>query len=220
MNDDDDLQLNRRRALKLIASTAASVPVVACSTHDRSPTQQVQPPAAEKTVPAQSLFDPDMLNPVVPWSLVLTDSELRTLKVLCDLIIPADDVSPSAGALGAQDYINEYVSAPYEHCRQDLIKVRGGIVWIDSESQRRFDKTFAVLEPQRQTAICDDIKWEQSARPQYKTGAGFFAKVRDLTATAFYTTEQGMADIGYVGNKPLAAFEGPPDEVLKKLGLA
>ncbi|MEJ2418395.1 MAG: gluconate 2-dehydrogenase subunit 3 family protein [Exilibacterium sp.] len=220
MNDDDDLKLNRRRALKLIASTAASVPVVACSTQDRSPTQQVQPPAAEKTVPAQSLSDPDMLNPVVPWSLVLTDSELRTLKVLCDLIIPADDVSPSAGALGAQDYINEYVSAPYEHCRQDLIKVRGGIVWIDSESQRRFDKTFAALEPQWQTAICDDIKWEQSARAQYKTGAGFFAKVRDLTATAFYTTEQGMADIGYVGNKPLAAFEGPPDEVLKKLGLA
>jgi hypothetical protein len=29
-----------------------------------------------------------------------------------------------------------------------------------------------------------------------------------------------MKDIGYVGNTPLATFDGPPAEVLKKLGLA
>jgi hypothetical protein len=28
-----------------------------------------------------------------------------------------------------------------------------------------------------------------------------------------------MKDIGYVGNVPLASFDGPPTEVLRKLGL-
>jgi hypothetical protein len=30
----------------------------------------------------------------------------------------------------------------------------------------------------------------------------------------------GMKDIGYVGNVPLATFDGPPIEALKKAGLA
>jgi len=29
-----------------------------------------------------------------------------------------------------------------------------------------------------------------------------------------------MKDIGYVGNVPLTTFDGPPREVLKRLGLA
>jgi hypothetical protein len=29
-----------------------------------------------------------------------------------------------------------------------------------------------------------------------------------------------MRDIGYVGNMPLAKFEGPPAELIQKLGLA
>ena len=49
--------------------------------------------------------------------------------------------------------------------------------------------------------------------------ARFFAKVRDLTATAFYTTPEGMADIGYVGNLPSTEWGLPPAEVLRHLGL-
>ena len=43
---------------------------------------------------------------------------------------------------------------------------------------------------------------------------------RGLVAAGFYTTPIGMKDIGYVGNEPLTAFEGPPPAVLKKLGIA
>jgi hypothetical protein len=50
--------------------------------------------------------------------------------------------------------------------------------------------------------------------------ARFFDMVRDLTATGFYTTVEGMRDIGYVGNTPLDRFDGPPPEVLRRLGLA
>ena len=55
----------------------------------------------------------------------------------------------------------------------------------------------------------------------------FFRRFRWLAAGAFYTTEEGMADVGYIGNTPIAGeYPGPSDEamahlagVLKQLGL-
>jgi len=57
------------------------------------------------------------------------------------------------------------------------------------------------------------------AKPELKAGAKFFAKFRDLTAGGFYTTPEGMKDVGYIGNVPLAEFKNPPPEVLTKLGI-
>ena len=36
---------------------------------------------------------------------------------------------------------------------------------------------------------------------------------------AYYGTPKGWKAIGYVGNMPLPALDGPPQEVLDKLGL-
>jgi hypothetical protein len=90
---------------------------------------------------------------------------------------------------------------------------------MDDEAQRRFKKGFAALAPAQMTAICDDISARQPAA-QFAEATVFFGKFRGLVAGGFYTTPVGMKDIGYVGNEPLTAFEGPPASVLKKLGLA
>jgi hypothetical protein len=50
--------------------------------------------------------------------------------------------------------------------------------------------------------------------------AKFFASFRDLTVGGFYSTPQGREDVQYMGNTPLERFDGPPIEVLKKVGLA
>ena len=73
----------------------------------------------------------------------------------------------------------------------------------------RFTTTFAKLSATQMSAIADDIV----ADP-------FFVRYRALTAGGFYTTPVGMKDLKYVGNVALTTFEGPPVEVLKKLGLA
>lgn len=217
---DEKLNLNRRSALKLIATTAAAVPAIGCVDKIAQTEKALTPvQAAVKTAPVRTATDPDLLNPTIPWDFVLEEGELKTLATLCDVIIPADSVSPSASSLGAHNYINEYVSAPFDNNKADLVLVRGGIVWLNSESQKRFGEVFINLDDAQKAAICDDIKWEKTAEPQYQAGARFFTKVRKLAATAFYTTEEGMADIGYVGNKPIATFPGPPPEVLQKLGL-
>jgi gluconate 2-dehydrogenase gamma chain len=213
-NDNSSTNLKRRDALKLLATAAVSIPVMSMAGQAAAVTA--------KTKGAELIYrptDPDMLKPVVPWSMTLTQAELDDLAVLADIIIPADAQSPSAASLGAQHFINEWVSAPYPQQKADLVLVRGGLVWLNGEAKKRFGKAFAKLSAAEQRQICDDICFEPKAAANLKHGARFFAKVRDLTATAFYTTEPGMADIGYIGNKPMASFDGPSDEVLRKLKL-
>jgi len=150
---------------------------------------------------------------------VLTEDELATLASLCDVIIPADERSPGAARLGAHEFIDEWVSAPYDGNRGDLVLVRGGLAWLDVEARERFGTEFTGLTLDQKHGICDDICYAPDAEPGYRAAARFFDRVRDLTATAFWTTEEGMADLGFVGNRPMASFEGPPREVLERLGL-
>lgn len=122
--------------------------------------------------------------------------------------------------MGAPAYINEHVSAPYDNNARDLVRVRGGVSWLNLESQKRYGKSFTRLTNAEKTAICDDICYPPRAKPEHLTGARFFSLVRNLTATAFYTTDEGMKDIGYVGNVAQLKWGPPPPAVLKHLDLA
>lgn len=153
------------------------------------------------------------------WPLTLNESERRVATALCDVIIPADGKSPAASEVHLVDFIDEWVSAPYELQQSHRKIVLDGLEWIDAEAQRRFQASFADLETHQQHAICDDICYEPKAAQPFKRAAKFFATFRDLTAGGFYTTSTGWKDIGYVGNVALEKFEGPPPEVLKHIGI-
>ena len=232
----DGAGMDRRHALKIMALAAAApalapgkagaaevVPPTPSSAGDAAAGDgTTRGPQEAGSGPRGDAWDPDLLNPVVPWERSLTEDELATLVVLCDVIIPADDRSPAASAVGAPDFIDEWVSAPYDGNRRDKVLVRGGLVWLDNESARRFGPgpRFRDLTPEQHHAICDDICYGPDAAPEFQAASRFFDKVRDLTATAFYTTSEGMQDIQYVGNVPLPAWGPPPPEVLRHLGLA
>ncbi|MDH3732666.1 MAG: gluconate 2-dehydrogenase subunit 3 family protein [Gemmatimonadota bacterium] len=225
--------VTRRRALQVLAASAAAaaaLPAAACAPGEESVGGRPEgasvtsgsedaPRAGANPLARNTPTDPDLLAPIIDWELVLTEEELEKLAVLCDVIVPADEHSPSASAVGAHEFINEWVSAPYEGNERDLTRVRGGLVWLDRESRSRFDSPFADLTDAQKTQICDDICYEPNASEELKSAARFFDRVRDLTSTAFWTTEEGMADLGFVGNVPMGAFEGPPREVLERLGL-
>jgi Gluconate 2-dehydrogenase subunit 3 len=169
--------------------------------------------------------DPDLSKVYKPgelWPLTLTGPQRQSAQVLCDLIIPADSSSPSASQVGVVDFIDEWISAPYKPQRQDRAKVLKGLAWLDREAASRYGPggSFAALSQEQQTAICDDICLVEKAQPHFVRAAKFFARYRDLTAGGFYTTPQGRQDVRYVGNVPLTHFDGPPAEVLKKVGLA
>lgn len=226
--------LKRRELIKSIAATAIALPMAgslaACSPDSRKlpvvdgKNGTMRPAAAAGTPtdgPRGTLSDPDLLNPKISWEMQLTSAELTTLAALCDMIIPADEKSPSASQVGVPAYVNEYVSAPFDRYKRALVQVRGGLIWLNVESAKRFGgKKFEELTNEQKTAICDDICYTKTAKPEFKQAAQFFDRVRDITAEGFYTTDEGMKDIGYVGNVALQSFDGPPPEVLRHLGLA
>lgn len=220
--------LVRRDALKAMAAVA-SLPILsglplADAEAQGAPAAKagapasLQPPRAAGG-PRGDAWDPDLLRPKKDWPRKLTTSEMATLAALADMIIPADDKSPSASAVGAHHYINEYVSAPGDGSARDLVRVRGGVSWLNLESQQRFGKRFTQLTVAQKTAICDDICYVPKAKPEHKAGARFFSLVRNLVATGFYTTDAGMKDVGYVGNVALPKWDPPSPAVLKALGL-
>jgi len=201
--------LARREAVKLVMAGAAAGPLLGCGSENVP---------VEKS--AQSMTDPDLVNPVVPWDAILTNAEMKAVTALCDVILPEDDVSPSASAVGVPEFINEWVSAPYSDQERDLQTIRGGLVWLNTESDKRYGTAFHTLEKGQQIAICEDIHHQSDAGPEFRQAAAFFDRFRWLTLCGFYTTEAGRKDVGYIGNVPLNEFPGATEEQLRYLGLS
>jgi len=210
--------MKRRDALKVLGVAAAASACRPTGDQAKAATE-AGPASPAREGPAGTPADPDLIHPKIWWTKQMTAAELTTLAALCDTIIPEDEVSPSASAVGVPDYIDEWASAPYDWARDGLASIRKGLAWLDTEANRRFGHPFAAITPEQRNAIADDICYLPKARPEHQEAARFFDKVRDLAATAFYTTTEGMKDVGYVGNVPLDRFPPPPPEVLKRLGL-
>jgi hypothetical protein len=205
--------------VKLIAAAASAPALLAACTTDPVGRASARQSAAQHVGPAGTLTDPDLVHPVVPWQLTLSEGERATLAALCDLILPADSGSPAASALGAHDFIDEWVSAPYEAMRADGTRIREGLTWLEGESLRWYHTDFAALDSGRQGVICDTICDPADTPLELQSQAVFFDRVRELTVIAHFTTREGMADLGYVGNVPLKEWLAPPLEVLRQVGL-
>jgi hypothetical protein len=207
----DSIRVDRRTALKwvLAASAALQLPAgVALADSTKSVAGYGKVPDLLKIYKIGEL-----------WPLTLNEHQRATATVLSDLIIPADDRSPAASKVGVVDFIDEWISAPYPANQRDKPVVIQGLAWLDQESQRRFKKNFSALMEKERVAICDDISAAKPAA-QFEQAAQFFSRFRALTAGGYYTTPVGMKDLGYVGNVAMTKFDGPPPEVMKKLGLA
>ncbi|MET0813763.1 MAG: gluconate 2-dehydrogenase subunit 3 family protein [Pseudoxanthomonas sp.] len=166
--------------------------------------------------------DPDLLKVYGPgsiWPLTLDERQRRIAAALCDLIVPADAEGPGAVAVGVVDFINEWVSAPYPQQVADREQILTGFDWLDAQAQQRFSRSFGESSASQRSAICDDICYLPRTSAGFEQAAEFFARYRDLTIGGFSTSPQGRQYLGYVGNVPLASFEGPPPEVLKLVGV-
>ena len=67
--------------------------------------------------------------------------------------------------------------------------------------------------------MLDDIAWPAKARAEMSQGVAFFNDFRDLTASGFWSSKLGVADIGYLGNQFVGQWNGCPPEQLAKLGV-
>jgi hypothetical protein len=144
-----------------------------------------------------------------------TAQEMATITVLCDIIIPKDDISGSASEAKVPEFIEFIVKEKTEN----QVPLRGGLRWLDMQCLTRYEKAFKDCSTQQQMEMVDEIAWPKKAKKEMAVGVKFFNLMRNLTATGFYTSEIGVKDLGYKGNVP-NQWNGVPDDVLKQYGLA
>ena len=140
--------------------------------------------------------------------------EMKTIAVLADIIIPRDERSGSATDAGTPAFI-EFIAKDKPEFQTPL---RGGLGWLDNEAQKRFGNVFIEITPQQRIEIVEDIAYPERKKPGMSHGVAFFNLMRNLTATAFWSSKIGITDIGYMGNTP-NVWNGVPEEVLKQYGL-
>ena len=217
---DNSGQIDRRMALKWIGAAAAAAAIFPhASAQDKLPRPASTAPGGQRIG-----TDPVLNKNYVPgdlWPLTLTSKQRKAAASLTDLILPPDnpgDKLPSQ--LGVQEFIDEWISSPYDETAKDRPVITEGLDWLDAEAQRRFQKDFVDLAEPQKCAIADDICGKTAVKKEFKSAQNFFGRFRYLAASGYYTTPQGWKDVGYVGNVPTVNFDGPTPEALKHLGLA
>ena len=144
-----------------------------------------------------------------------TPDELKTITVLSDIILPADSTSGSASQVGVPAFIEFMMKDQPQH----QTPMRGGLMWLNNQSNKRFQKAFIGCSNAQQIQIVDDIAYPEKVKSDMRQGAAFFTLLRNFVVTGFYTTQVGFSDLGYVGNRP-NNWEGVPEDVLKQYGVA
>lgn len=202
--------MNRRESLKALGFIAAGSGLLtaACNTKDAKNTTAAN---ADK-LPGVQDFEYERTARLKEEKF-FDDHEMATITVLADIIIPKDSKSGSASEAGVPDFIEFIV----KDLPDNKIPMRGGLRWLDLQTKRRHGNVFIKCDTKDQLALIDEIAYPELAKPEMQQGAAFFSLMRNLTSSGFYTSEIGIKDIGYAGNKP-GVWNGVPDDVLKEHG--
>lgn len=129
------------------------------------------------------------------------EHQMETLGVLCALILPANEKYGSATDVGVPDFI-EFMAKDIPAYQTEL---KGGLMWLDHKSNKDYSVEFKKATPEQQKVILDGIAFPDEKEPTYEQN--FFSLVRNLTVTGYYTSKEGIEDLGYKGNTPMFGME-------------
>ncbi|MEH6679268.1 MAG: gluconate 2-dehydrogenase subunit 3 family protein [Sediminicola sp.] len=143
--------------------------------------------------------------------------EMDTMKVLCALILPANEKFGSATDAGVPDFI-EFMSKDIPELQTPL---RGGLMWLDHASNKDFGTVFTKATAEQQKQLLDTVAFPDITIPlvQQPLPFQFFSLMRNLTLTGYYTSKMGIEDLGYKGNSP-NVWDGVPEDVLQQHGVS
>ena len=197
--------ISRRAALGLIAGAPAAAALVwtdveARQAHEHAAAARAQ--AATQAAPFKPKF--------------FTAHEYSTVGVLVDLIIPRDGRSGSATDAGVPAFMDfMMIDQPRRQ-----IAMRGGLALVDRLATGRFDKRFTACADRERRQLLDEIAYTSNPDRGLSHAIAFFSSFRDLTASGFWSTKMGVADLQYQGNVFVSEWNGCPDAALRKLGVS
>lgn len=208
--------MDRRKYLKVLGLTTVSGGLLldACKNADEKANGS-EVKTDEGALPYDRMEEEKTAHKALSSNTFFTPHEMATVAILCDIIIPADEISGSATQAKVPDFIEFMVKDKPEF----QTPMRGGLKWLDVQMMKQHGKPFKDCSNSEKIAMVDAIAYPAKAAPNMKQGVSFFNLMRNLTASGFFSSEMGMKDVGYAGNKP-NQWNGVPDEVLKQYGLS
>jgi gluconate 2-dehydrogenase subunit 3-like protein len=195
--------ISRRAALQMLGAAPAAAaivwtPVEARQAHEHAAQARAKAPAAR--------FKPKFF----------TAREYATIGVLVDLIIPRDERSGSATDAGVPEFMDfMMIDQPRRQ-----VAMRGGLALIDRLASDRAGKRFVECSDAQRRAVLDEIAYTTNPDPGLSQAITFFSTFRDLTASGFWSSKMGVADLQYQGNVFVDEWTGCPGPALAKLGVS
>lgn len=192
--------ISRRAALKIVTSA----PLAAALVWTPAEAEQAHE-HAQQAQAARKPFSPKFFKP----------NEYAMVTILVDLIIPRDERSGSATDAGVPPFMDfMMIDQPRRQ-----VAMRGGLALVDRLSNARFGKRFVSASDAQRRQLLDEIAYTTNPDPGLSHAVAFFSSFRDLTASGFWSTKMGVADLQYQGNVFVDEWNGCPERALQKLGV-
>lgn len=198
--------MNRREAMKAFAIVSIAGTLELSPSHVQRAFTHVE-----------SLEEPGQQQSYAPR--FFTRSEWQTVRMLVDYIIPRDAKTGSATDAKVPEFM-DFLLADREASTSNQVAIRGGLGWLDRESRDRFGARFVAATDAQRRQILDDIAWPARARPEMSQGVAFFTRMRDFTASGFYSSAMGWRDLDFVAPTAHPSWDGCPPAALQKLGVS
>jgi hypothetical protein len=135
--------------------------------------------------------------PKPAWKPLLFDAhQNETVVTLSELIIPATD-TPGAKAARVNEYIDLLLHDGAPERRNLFLS---GLAWLDGYAIRQHGKPFVRCTADQQVGMLKSI--DRATDEALKPGAAFFAEVKRLTVSGYYTTKIGIDELNKGGRVP------------------
>jgi hypothetical protein len=203
-------EMNRRELLASIAAGAAALSIpregleAAAAHAQEALLAEQQAQHAHQQAPARAA-QPSAYTPKQ-----FTPDEYRLVRLLVDYVIPRDARSGSATDAGVPQFM-DFILGEYPGNRAWM---KDGLAWVNAECRRRFAQGFISCSEAQRRELLDAIAYPKRALEEDRPGVEFFTRFRNLTASGFWTSRIGIADLGYTGNRPVTEWVGTPANVL------
>ncbi len=159
--------------------------------------------------PAEAAFDEELL-----CTQYFEDSELETIRVLANLILP-----PNEKGTIEQAGVVEFIEFMVKDVPEFQVKIRGGMMWLNGYCNSKYNTVFTLCTEDQQKEVLDGIAYPDPEAKEQVQEVQFFSLMRNLVLTGYFTSEIGIKELDYRGNTS-NVWDGVPQEVLEDHGLS
>jgi hypothetical protein len=143
-----------------------------------------------------------------------TPTEEVLVTCLANLILPPNEQGTIEEA-GVVPFIG-FMMVDYPDFQ---LPMRGGLMVLNAKANKNFGQNFVTLNEEEQKSILDKMAFPIEGVEEQPQEVQFFALLRNLVLTGYFTSEVGIKELDYRGNMP-NIWDGVPQNVLDEMGLS